>query len=230
MSALSASALENMTLATTYQYDKHGNQRQATTSGSGVASRSSTTVWGERSSCGAVTANGRFPVWVSNALGHAAERWYSGAFGKLLQSRDANGLESRWEYDDFGRATRTVEPDGRQQVVQYRDCTAAGLSCPSRAVRAIRTERTGAASVVRYLDRRGLVVRTETEGFDGTAIYQDKEYDPALGRFLSADPFVQFALSSQGYNRYTYVNNNPLSFTDPSGMLAQSCNVPFVQS
>ena len=47
-------------------------------------------------------------------------------------------------------------------------------------------------------------------------------YDPQLGRFLSADPFVQFALSSQGYNRYTYANNNPLSFTDPSGYFFKS--------
>jgi len=42
-------------------------------------------------------------------------------------------------------------------------------------------------------------------------------YDPKLGRFLSADPFVQFPISTQGYNRYSYVGNNPLSFTDPSG-------------
>ena len=42
-------------------------------------------------------------------------------------------------------------------------------------------------------------------------------YDPALGRFMSADPFVQFPESTQGLNRYAYVDNNPLSFTDPSG-------------
>ena len=42
-------------------------------------------------------------------------------------------------------------------------------------------------------------------------------YDPSLGRFLSADPFIQFPASTQGLNRYSYVNNNPLSFTDPSG-------------
>ncbi len=42
-------------------------------------------------------------------------------------------------------------------------------------------------------------------------------YDPSLGRFMSADPFVQFPESTQGLNRYSYVNNNPLSFTDPSG-------------
>lgn len=42
-------------------------------------------------------------------------------------------------------------------------------------------------------------------------------YDPVLGRFLSPDTYVQFPDNAQSYNRYTYVNNNPLSYTDPSG-------------
>nr|WP_240901074.1 RHS repeat-associated core domain-containing protein [Thioalkalivibrio sp. XN8] len=42
-------------------------------------------------------------------------------------------------------------------------------------------------------------------------------YDPEIGRFLSPDPFVQFPASTQGFNRYAYVSNNPLSYTDPSG-------------
>jgi len=42
-------------------------------------------------------------------------------------------------------------------------------------------------------------------------------YDPELGRFLSADPIVQFAKNIQSYNRYSYVLNNPMSYTDPSG-------------
>ena len=42
-------------------------------------------------------------------------------------------------------------------------------------------------------------------------------YDPDLGRFISADPTVQYPMNSQNFNRYYYVNNNPLSFTDPSG-------------
>lgn len=48
-------------------------------------------------------------------------------------------------------------------------------------------------------------------------------YDPALGRFLSTDDFVQFPENSQSYNRYTYVMNNPLSYSDPSGEL-----IPFL--
>jgi RHS repeat-associated protein len=42
-------------------------------------------------------------------------------------------------------------------------------------------------------------------------------YDPALGRFLAPDPYVQMPGFSQSYNRYSYVLNNPLLYTDLSG-------------
>ena len=42
-------------------------------------------------------------------------------------------------------------------------------------------------------------------------------YDPRLGRFTSADPIVQFPHYSQSFNHYSYVLNNPLGYTDPSG-------------
>jgi hypothetical protein len=45
-------------------------------------------------------------------------------------------------------------------------------------------------------------------------------YDPTLGRFLQADPFIQAPSNSQSYNRYSYVFNNPLKYTDPSGYSA----------
>ncbi|RUO18183.1 hypothetical protein CWE08_11905 [Aliidiomarina iranensis] len=44
-------------------------------------------------------------------------------------------------------------------------------------------------------------------------------YDAHIGRFLQADPFVQSPSNSQNFNRYSYVLNNPLSYTDPSGYL-----------
>ena len=44
-------------------------------------------------------------------------------------------------------------------------------------------------------------------------------YDPELGRMLSPDPVIQAPTVSQNYNRYSYVINNPLRFTDPSGYL-----------
>jgi RHS repeat-associated protein len=42
-------------------------------------------------------------------------------------------------------------------------------------------------------------------------------YDPLLGRFLSPDPNIDGVDDTQGWNRYSYVINNPLRFTDPSG-------------
>jgi RHS repeat-associated protein len=45
-------------------------------------------------------------------------------------------------------------------------------------------------------------------------------YDPALGRFLTPDPHIQFLANLQSYNRYSYVVNNPLSLTDPTGYFA----------
>jgi RHS repeat-associated protein len=42
-------------------------------------------------------------------------------------------------------------------------------------------------------------------------------FDPVMGRFLSADPFVPAPSLTQSFNRYSYTRNNPLSFIDPSG-------------
>lgn len=42
-------------------------------------------------------------------------------------------------------------------------------------------------------------------------------YDPKLGRMISADNYVQAPNNTQSYNRYSYVLNNPLKYTDPSG-------------
>jgi RHS repeat-associated protein len=42
-------------------------------------------------------------------------------------------------------------------------------------------------------------------------------YDPAIGRFLSPDPIIEAPYNGQSWNRYSYVFNNPLSGTDPTG-------------
>lgn len=42
-------------------------------------------------------------------------------------------------------------------------------------------------------------------------------YDPKLHRFLQPDNNIQDPFNPQNYNRYGYVVNNPLRYTDPSG-------------
>lgn len=64
-----------------------------------------------------------------------------------------------------------------------------------------------------------------TRGFTGHEMLDDlglvhmnaRVYDPTFGVFLSPDSVTQFPSSTQGWNRYSYVGQNPLSFTDPTG-------------
>jgi hypothetical protein len=42
-------------------------------------------------------------------------------------------------------------------------------------------------------------------------------YDATIGRFLSVDQLVSDPSDLQAYNRYSYVRNDPLARTDPSG-------------
>lgn len=55
-----------------------------------------------------------------------------------------------------------------------------------------------------------------TEGF-GLMFYNARFYDPALGRFTSADTIIPGGV--QGLDRYAYANNSPIMYIDPSGHL-----------
>ncbi len=42
-------------------------------------------------------------------------------------------------------------------------------------------------------------------------------YDPEMGRFISSDAYFGESSTVHDFNLYAYVNNNPISYTDPSG-------------
>ncbi|MFF3981181.1 RHS repeat-associated core domain-containing protein [Streptomyces sp. NPDC001828] len=48
-----------------------------------------------------------------------------------------------------------------------------------------------------------------------------REYDPAIGRFISVDPIMDLTDPQQAHG-YTYGSNNPLLYSDPSGQM-QMC-------
>jgi len=71
-------------------------------------------------------------------------------------------------------------------------------------------------TTLREISRRGFTDH-EHLGNNGLIHMNGRVYDPVIARFVSADPFVDGVMNTQGWNRYSYVGNNPLSYTDPSG-------------
>lgn len=57
------------------------------------------------------------------------------------------------------------------------------------------------------------------ERMDATGLQylRARYYDPAVGRFISRDPFPAQAADTQTFNRYLYAKNNPTNYVDPSG-------------
>ncbi len=59
---------------------------------------------------------------------------------------------------------------------------------------------------------------SHVEDFESDTVHmRGRTYDPKLARFTSADPVIDGVNATQRWNRYAYVSNNPLKYTDPSG-------------
>jgi RHS repeat-associated protein len=58
----------------------------------------------------------------------------------------------------------------------------------------------------------------ERDAESGNDYFEARYFGSSMGRFLSPDPLGGNLVDPQSLNRYTYVLNNPLRFTDPTGM------------
>ena len=66
------------------------------------------------------------------------------------------------------------------------------------------------------ITRKGYTGHIELQT-DSLTYMNARVYDSSLGRFMSADTIVPDPFHSQDFNRYSYVRNNPLRYTDPTG-------------
>lgn len=160
-------------LQTDYSYDSYGNKLSATVSGSGIATRSTSTVY---------DANGQFPATTTNALGHSDTGTYDARFGKAATLTGPNGLTTTWSYDGFGRKVNETRADGTQTNIEYRLCDS---TCPYNAQYYIVTTTAGSPTSYVYYDMLNRKLRAQAQGFDGRLVTQDTEYD-SLGRVLRA--------------------------------------------
>lgn len=93
---------------------------------------------------------------------------------------------------------------------------------------AVITDAAGTVTTRRQYDPWGKVTGSSADGYRGYTGHEHfdslgiihmngRTYIPGMGRFMSADPFIQDADNMQDYNRYGYCMNNPVICTDPSG-------------
>lgn len=118
--------------------------------------------------------------------------WHVDQLGSVVAITDQNaGVKNRFSYDPFGKRRFTdgdYDPNGSLIV----DTNAA------------------------HTTDRGF---TGHEHLDDVGIVHmnGRTFDPLIGRFMQADPLIQDPDELQNYDRYSYVLNNPLNATDPTG-------------
>lgn len=61
------------------------------------------------------------------------------------------------------------------------------------------------------------------DGEAGLDYVQARSHQVRTGRFNAPDPVYAGLSAPQAWNRYSYALNNPLSFVDPTGLVADSC-------
>lgn len=134
-------------------------------------------------------------AWVVKRSDGTRDTWYAtlDEVGSLDTLTDAQGgLVSRLRYSPFGaRASAAASGAG-------------GLLAAEQAAIAATT-------------RRGFGMQSHADAL-GLVHFGSRVLDPAIGRFLSPDPFVGQMGNSQDWNRYAYAWNSPYAVTDPRGL------------
>ncbi|WP_316672700.1 RHS repeat-associated core domain-containing protein [uncultured Tolumonas sp.] len=128
--------------------------------------------------------------------------------GPLVLTRRSNGTEDRFYQHTDALGSVLMLSDQKGQVAQAFAYSAFGkarqLTVDSRL------------SALLLPTRRGYTGHETVEDLD--VIHMNgRIFDPTLGRFLQADPYIPDPYDGQSYNRYSYVRNNPLNATDPTG-------------
>ncbi len=77
------------------------------------------------------------------------------------------------------------------------------------------TEYSNTTPIVRFLYNGQLGVATDDNGL---YYMRSRYYNPQIKRFINQDVLIGSITNSNSLNRYSYVEGNPVSYTDPFGL------------
>ena len=135
-------------------------------------------------------------AYLSDVSSNTSTTYYDVA-GRRVAFRDSDGIQYLFS-DHIGSATVSYRPSDGQTERQY--------YTPYGGIR----HTDGLDTDIGYTGQRA---DTST----GLMFYNARYYDPAIGRFISPDTVVPDPANPQDYDRYAYVRNNPVNYSDPTG-------------
>ena len=135
---------------------------------------------------------------VEDAAGTPSVTHYYAIAGQRVAMRDATGVKYLLT-DHLGSVSAVVDASGTV-LSQQRYLPFGGA----------RLDPGVSETDFSFTGQRGLAAA-------GLMDYRARFYSPRLGRFISPDSIVPGAGNPQAFNRYSYVNNNPIGYIDPSG-------------
>ncbi|MGH7488091.1 MAG: RHS repeat domain-containing protein, partial [bacterium] len=210
----------SLELDATFGYDTFGNRLTTYLSGTGITARTSQTA--------TYDSAGRFLATSTDAQSLVSSVSRNADFGTASSATDADTLTAGASYDSFGRFTGLTNKDGTKASLSYAYCSgvnSGSASCPSHAAVAVtatqlKTDGTTQNGPVRifYYDALGREVGQDTQGFDGSWIRQETQFDAYLN---VAQTSRAYFLSGGTAHWTTYSYTDSTSNPDPFGRVWQ---------
>ncbi|MEV4433292.1 polymorphic toxin-type HINT domain-containing protein [Streptomyces sp. NPDC049585] len=207
--------------AETYAYDEAGNTRVRKIGGAAPQ----TLDWDPEGHLSKVTQGDTVDSYIYDAEGQRLLRKDSSGTTLYLpggtELRMKDGAVSGTRYYTNGAKTIAVRTGGRLTflVSDEHNTTSAQIDTATQAITRRKTTIFGAPRGPQpgsWAGDKRFVGGTEDHD-TGLTHLGAREYDPAIGRFVSVDPVMDLSDPQQTHG-YTYANNNPATFSDASGL------------
>ena len=191
-------------LFTSYTYNSQGNQISTTFSGNGVTPRVTNYVFDTK---------GRFIEKTTNPLNQVSTTIYDPKWGSPLSVIGYDGLETKYEYNEFGTLIAQTTPDNlKTEKILNWDIGSGGAGSPLTADNSIYTETTispGKPNIKVWFDSFGRQRQTEINGFN-QKINQVTSYDERGNIKTQTSPFypggsIPVVVTTNTYNSYNKI-------------------------